>query len=832
MDSEFVEVKNAKENNLKGVNVSIPRNQIVLFTGVSGSGKSSLAFGTIYAEAQRRFLESVSPYARRLFNQMKVPKVDTIEGLPPAIALQQNKGGSSGRSSVGSVSSLSHLIRMLYSRVGDYPSGMDILYAESFSSNTPEGACPRCHGIGKIFDVTEDSLVPDKNLSIRERAVAAWPPAWHGQNLKDMLVTLGYDIDLPWKKLPKKHRDWILFTEEQPSVPVYAGFEADEVKRALKKKMEPSYHGNFSSARRYILDTFAKTQSPLMKKRVSKYLVSLRCPVCLGKKLKRESLRVKFKGLDIAEFQALTLKDLRALLKNLPRETDPVSRKARDLIVSDLSARLEVLDDLGLGHLTLERETPTLSPGELQRLRLGAQVHSKLFGVIFILDEPSAGLHPKDTEALITVFKKLRDAGNSLFIVEHEVEIIKEAEWVVDVGPRAGKNGGEIVYSGPYDEFKTMSESLTMKFTSEDQKLDLPEWTPPRGWIEVKEVSARNIQDAHFKIPLGMITAVSGVSGSGKTTLITNVFSELMQQISSKESSTESNLEHEEELNYTGKLGGDYSGVKRVIHVDQKPIGRTPRSNLATYTGVFDHIRKLFASTKDAKKYKYDAGRFSFNVKKGRCSQCEGEGFVMVELLFLPSVYSPCPLCGGTRYNKETLRVSYKNLNIAQVLDLTVDEALEFFPEEGPIHQGLKTLRQVGLSYLKLGQSATELSGGEAQRIKLAKELQSPEKGKNLYILDEPTTGLHPSDVELFYDQIRILTAFGNTVILIEHDMGLIARADWVIDMGPGAGDNGGKVIFEGHPEDLAKEKSPTGKYLAPILQKAKMNPPSGKKHR
>jgi len=483
MDLRKVTVKNAQENNLKGVDLEIPRQQIVIFSGVSGSGKSSLAFGTLYAEAQRRFLESVSPYARRLFHQMKVPTVDTIEGLPPAIALQQQKGGTSSRSSVGSVSSLSHLIRMLYSRAGDYPRGLDILYAEEFSSNTPEGACPRCQGIGRIFDVTEDSLVPDKNLTIRERAIAAWPPAWHGQNLKDILVTLGHDIDRPWKKLPKKTRDWILFTDEQPSVPVYAGFESHEVKKALKTKMEPSYHGNFSSARRYVLDTFAKTQSPLMKKRVSKYLVSMSCPSCKGKKLKPESLNVKIKNLDIAELQSLSLEDLRTILNHLSKETDAVKKKARDLIVQDLEARLEVLIDLGLGHLSLERETPTLSPGELQRLRLGAQVHSKLFGVVFILDEPSAGLHPKDTEALMTIFRKLRDAGNSLFIVEHEVEIIRNAEWIIDVGPGAGTEGGEIVYCGSYDNFAKAKDSLTSRYVFDPPKLKLPSWTEPVGWI-------------------------------------------------------------------------------------------------------------------------------------------------------------------------------------------------------------------------------------------------------------------------------------------------------------------------------------------------------------
>ena len=542
------------------------------------------------------------------------------------------------------------------------------------------------------------------------------------------------------------------------------------------------------------------------------------CPSCKGKKLKPESLNVKIKNLDIAELQSLSLEDLRTILNHLSKETDAVKKKARDLIVQDLEARLEVLIDLGLGHLSLERETPTLSPGELQRLRLGAQVHSKLFGVVFILDEPSAGLHPKDTEALMTIFRKLRDAGNSLFIVEHEVEIIRNAEWIIDVGPGAGTEGGEIVYCGSYDNFAKAKDSLTSRYVFDPPKLKLPSWTEPVGWIEAESVSSRNIKDVDFKIPIGKMTVVSGVSGSGKTTLITKVLSALFGNHPG-EKSDENLLEHREDFAFSGKLNGDYKSIKRIIHVDQRPIGRTPRSNLATYTGVFDHVRKLFASTKAAKKYHYDPGRFSFNVKKGRCPECEGEGFVMVELLFLPSVYSPCPLCEGKRYNEDTLRVTYQGLNIAEVLNLTVEEALEFFPPEGATYQGLKTLKQVGLSYLKLGQSATELSGGEAQRIKLAKELQSPEKGQNLYILDEPTTGLHPSDVELFYEQIRILTDHGNTVVIIEHDMTLLARADWAIDMGPGAGEKGGKIIFQGRPQDLAREKSATGKYLLALLQ-------------
>ncbi|MBV9457527.1 MAG: excinuclease ABC subunit A, partial [Bradyrhizobium sp.] len=438
----FVRVRGAREHNLKNVSLDIPRNELVVFTGVSGSGKSSLAFGTLYAEAQRRYLESVSPYARRLFHQMQVPEVESIEGLPPAVALQQQRGSPTTRSSVGSVTTLSNLLRMLYSRAGDYPRGQPLLYAESFSPNTPEGACPNCHGIGRVHQVDERSLVPDDTSTIRERAVAAWPTAWQGQNLRDILVTLGYDVDTPWRELPKKDRDWILFTEEQPTVPVYAGYTPAETRRALKRKEEPSYMGTFTGARKYVLQTYATTQSAMMKRRVSQFLSSEDCPVCQGKRLKPEALSVKFAGLDIAEISRVPLKKLDALLRPFLAKVDredtnghPEKTLVAQRIIEDLAGRLEVLRDLGLGYLTLERSTPTLSPGELQRLRLATQVRSNLFGVVYVLDEPSAGLHPADTEALLRALQRLKTAGNSLFVVEHELDVVRQADWIVDVGP-------------------------------------------------------------------------------------------------------------------------------------------------------------------------------------------------------------------------------------------------------------------------------------------------------------------------------------------------------------------------------------------------------------
>ena len=749
-------------------------------------------------------LESVSPYARRLFHQLTVPDVDEIDGLPPAIALQQQRGSPTTRSSVGSVSTLSNLLRMLYSRAGTYPAGKPRLEAESFSPNTPAGACPRCSGLGRMYDATERSMVPDPSLTIRERAIAAWPTAWHGQNLRDIAVTLGYDVDRPWRELPKKDRDWLLFTDEHPTVPVYAGYSPAETRRALKRKEEPSYMGTFSGARRYVLDTFAQTPSALMKKRVERFLVNERCPLCKGKRLRRESLAVTFAGIDIAEMARLPLKRLSEILAPYASATDPDAvKRAKERpeqalvvqrIAEDFLARLAVVIDLGLGYLTMERSTPTLSPGELQRLRLATQVRSNLFGVVYVLDEPSAGLHPADTEALLAALDRLRAAGNSLFVVEHELDVIRHADWIVDVGPAAGEQGGRILYSGPTDGLRDVAESVTARYLFGVVTPEMREPRAPRGWLTMRGVTRNNVHDLDVEIPLGVMTAFTGVSGSGKSSLISQALVDLAaaklgQRLEDDDDKARS-IEQEPDIETQGTIDG-LDAVKRLVRVDQKPIGRTPRSNLATYTGLFDTVRSLFAATKPARAKHFDAGRFSFNVVKGRCATCAGEGSVMVELLFLPSVYAPCPTCHGSRYNAETLKVTYRGKNIADVLALTVDEAFDFFGAETALCRTLTVLREVGLGYLRLGQPATEFSGGEAQRIKLASELQRTSRGDTLYILDEPTTGLHPDDVEKLMEQLSKLTDAGNTVILVEHDMRVIAGSDWVIDMGPGAGDEG-----------------------------------------
>jgi excinuclease ABC subunit A len=820
----YVCVRGAREHNLKDISLEIPRNALVVFTGVSGSGKSSLAFGTLYAEAQRRYLESVSPYARRLFHQMAVPEVDAIEGLPPAVALQQQRGSPTSRSSVGSVTTLSNLLRMLYSRAGDYPSRQPLLYAESFSPNTPEGACPSCHGIGRIHEVSERNLVPNDRLTIRERAVAAWPTAWQGQNLRDILVTLGYDVDKPWRELPKNDRDWILFTDEQPTVPVYAGYTAGETKRALKRKEEPSYQGTFTSARKYILQTYATTQSAMMKRRVARFLSSADCPACHGKRLKPASLSVTFAKMDIAEISRLPLRKLGDLLRpylnaeGKALDGHPEKVLVLHRIIEDLLGRLEVLLDLGLGYLTLERSTPTLSPGELQRLRLATQVRSNLFGVVYVLDEPSAGLHPADTEALLRALDRLKASGNSLFVVEHELDVVRHADWIVDVGPGAGEQGGEILYSGPLSGLANVPKSQTRRFLFVQGEKAVRSPRIPRGWLKLRGVSRNNLDRLDVDIPLGIFTSVTGISGSGKSSLVSQF---LVEAVSDKLGQSEEPGVDDDALEakvktLAGEITEGLEKVKRLVIVDQKPIGRTPRSNLATYTGLFDHIRKLFAATKQARARHYDAGRFSFNVAKGRCETCQGEGFVSVELLFLPSVYAPCPTCKGTRFNTKTLEIKVRDKSIADVLAMTVDAAFQFFADDPSLRRSLEVLREVGLGYIRLGQAATELSGGEAQRIKLATELQRSQRGETLYVLDEPTTGLHPSDVAKLMKQLDSLVEAGNTVIVVEHDMSVAAASDWIIDVGPGAGDEGGRIVASGPPDQVASRvESRTARYLA-----------------
>ncbi|MFI1766297.1 ATP-binding cassette domain-containing protein [Streptomyces sp. NPDC020800] len=774
----YVRVRGAREHNLKGVDVDIPRDVLAVFTGVSGSGKSSLAFGTVYAEAQRRYFESVAPYARRLIHQVGAPKVGEITGLPPAVSLQQRRSSPTSRSSVGTVTHLSNSLRMLFSRAGDYPPGAERLDSDAFSPNTAAGACPECHGLGEVHRTTEELLVPDPSLSVREGAIAAWPGAWQGKNLRDILDTLGYDVDRPWRELPAEQREWILFTDEQPVVTVHPVRDADRIQRP--------YQGTYMSAHRYVMKTFSETRSATLRAKAERFLTGAPCPVCDGSRLRREVLAVTFGGRTIAELAALPLTDLVSVLHG--------GSEAARVLTEDLKSRIAPVVELGLGYLSLDRAAPTLSAGELQRLRLATQLRSGLFGVVYVLDEPSAGLHPADTEALLTVLDRLKAAGNSVFVVEHHLEVVRGADWLVDVGPGAGEHGGRVLYSGPVAELASVAESATARHLFDEAPGPAREVRKPRGWLTVGPVTRHNLRGVTARFPLGAFTAVTGVSGSGKSTLI-------------------------------GELTEDLDGVGRLVRVDQRPIGRTPRSNLATYTGLFDVVRKVFAATGTARERGYGVGRFSFNVAGGassgggRCETCQGEGFVSVELLFLPSTYAPCPECGGARYNPDTLRVVYRGRNIAEVLDLTVEEAAAFFADTPAAARSLGSLLDVGLGYLRLGQPATELSGGEAQRIKLASELQRGRRAHTLYLLDEPTTGLHPADVEVLMDRLHGLVDAGHTVVVVEHDMTVVAEADWVIDLGPGGGERGGRVVASGPPRRVARaQDSATAPYLARVM--------------
>ncbi len=793
--SGWVQIRGAREHNLQNIDIDIPRDAFVVFTGVSGSGKSSLAFGTIFAEAQRRYFESVAPYARRLLNQVGAPDIDSINGLPPAVALRQSRGATSSRSTVGTITALSNVLRMLYSRAGLYPEGAAHLDSDAFSPNTVVGACPTCHGQGVARTTTEALLVPDPTLSIREGAIAPWPGAWLSKNYREILIELGYDIDLPWQEMSREDRDWILYTDEDPILIVHPVRDPN--------KPQETYRGQWISIEKYLFTTFAKTKSEKQKARLEPFFVTGTCRTCHGKKLNPKSIAVTFEGFDIAQLNEKPLDEVHTILTRATENhgrghlTGPNQRSGPKASVAeslghDLLNRLNSLLALGLGHLTMDRASTEISSGELQRIRLATQLTSGLYGVVYVLDEPSAGLHPADAHALYAALRDLITAGNSLFVVEHDLAIASRADWIVDIGPRAGVDGGTIVYNGPPAGLQKHPESITAQFM-------FPHETPtphtplkPSDWLTLTNLNHNNLTDITVNIPLNVMTAITGVSGSGKTSLLTEILTRHANEKDNK--------------NFA---------KKRVISIDQKPIGRSPRSNLATYTGLFDGVRQLFAQTPEAKKKKFTASRFSFNVKQGRCETCQGEGYIRVELLFLPEDFSPCPTCHGTRYNPETLTVTYKRLNIAEVLALSVKDARPFFAETPAVARALDALIDVGLDYLTLGQPATELSGGEAQRIKLATELQRPLQNDTIYILDEPTAGLHPANVLDLTQVFRTLVQAGSTVILVEHNMAVVACADHVIELGPAGGHHGGTIIATGTPSQIAQnQNSRTAPYL------------------
>ena len=799
MPETGIEVRDAHLHNLRNVDVDIPRGTLVAVTGVSGSGKSSLAFGTIHGEGQRRYLESVAPFARRLIGSAVDPQVGSVEGLPPTVALEQSTSGGGARSTVGTVSALSNSIRLLYSRAGGNPKG---LYSDSFSPNTPEGMCPTCQGTGVVHEPTEKSMVPDPTLSIEDGAIQAWPGAWAGKNFHDILATLGYDLDSPWQELPQEDREWILFTEERPVVTVKPLRGEDQIQR--------NYKGTWRSVASYLTNTLAETQSDTLRKRVLSYMESRVCETCHGRRLNPEALKVTYAGMPIDELGALPLDKVYEVLA----AQEPSEGSAEDLLLKQILPALQSALDLGLAHLSLDRPAPTLSAGELQRIRLSAQLRSGLFGVAYVLDEPSAGLHPAERGAVLDICRRFIDAGNSVLLVEHDMELVAQTDYLVDVGPLAGERGGEVVYAGPTSEYTGDAPTAKALANRAPSLNDDPR--SATGELSLAGVSARSIDGLNVSFGMGQFTAVAGVSGSGKSTLVSTVLAGVLREAASTV------VDEDDEVGQDGEWGVDkqegFDAVSRVVQITQKPIGRTPRSTLATYTGLFDGVRKLFAGTDEAKRRKWTVSRFSYNVKQGQCPTCGGAGKIEVELVFLPGSYTTCPDCGGARYNDETLEVTWEGLTIAEVLELTVDEAADVFANEPKILRAVETLQAVGLGYLRLGQGAPELSGGEAQRIKLATELQrsrNSRRGHTVYLLDEPTTGLHPADVALLVQELNSLVDAGQTVIVVEHDLSVIAQADRVIEMGPGAGADGGQIVATGTPAQLAERDTATGKVLA-----------------
>jgi excinuclease ABC subunit A len=952
MSIDKLVVRGAREHNLKDVSIELPRDALIVFTGLSGSGKSSLAFDTIFAEGQRRYVESLSAYARQFLGQMDKPDVDFIEGLSPAVSIDQKSTNRNPRSTVGTITEVYDYFRLLFARAGrphcpkcskavsrqspqqivdqiltmpattkfqvlapvirerkgefvdlfaelvtqgysrarvdgeiiqlteppklkkqekhtievvidrltakaesksrltdsietalrlgnglvlldfvdakagekehtysehlachDCNLSFEELEPRSFSFNSPFGACPDCSGIGTKLEVDEDLIIPDDSISINEGAIAPWSGGQSSEYFLRLLEALSeelrFSLDNPWKKLSAKAKDAII-----------NGFEYEvHVKFKNRYGRVRNYSTGFEGVVPFIHRRHSETDSDYSRDKYEAYMRETPCPVCKGARLKPEVLAVTLGGKSIAEVCALSIDDCAAFLKQVTlnkREAQIAER-----VMKEVHARLGFLLDVGLDYLSLDRPAATLSGGEAQRIRLATQIGSGLVGVLYVLDEPSIGLHQRDNRRLIDTLTRLRDLGNTLIVVEHDEETIRTADWVVDIGPGAGEHGGKVVVSGSYEELIASEESITGAYLSGRKSIEIPESRRPvdvKRQLVIKGAKENNLKDIEVAIPLGLFVSVTGVSGSGKSTLVNDI---LYTTLANK-------------LNGARLVPGRHRTVTgidqldKVVHVDQSPIGRTPRSNPATYTGVFDKVRALFAETTEAKVRGYQQGRFSFNVKGGRCENCSGDGTITIEMNFLPDVYVPCEVCHGARYNRETLEVHYKGKTIAQVLDMPIEIAHEFFESVPTIARYLKTLCDVGLGYVRLGQSAPTLSGGEAQRVKLATELQRRSTGRTIYVLDEPTTGLHFEDVNKLLGVLKRLVESGNTVIVIEHNLDVIKSSDWVIDMGPQGGFRGGTVVAEGTPEEVALVKeSYTGQYLAEILATNRKSAPS-----
>ena len=942
MPKQYIKIRGANEHNLKNISVDVPRNELVVLTGLSGSGKSSLAFDTIYAEGQRRYMESLSSYARQFLGQMEKPDVESIEGLSPAISIDQKSTNRNPRSTVGTVTEIYDYMRLLYARIGiphcpkcgreikkqtvdqmvdqimelpersriqllapmvrgrkgrhekvleqakksgyvrvridgnlheltesiqleknikhnieivvdrlvvkegiekrladsietvmklsdglmilDVFGGEPINFSQSFSCpdcgisieeveprsfsfNNPFGACPECFGLGYKMEFDEDLMIPDKSLSIRQGAIVVlgWQScAKEGSFTRAILDALakeyGFDLDTPFKDYPEKIHDILIYGTNGKSVKVhYTGQRGtgvyDVAFEGLIENVNRRYRETFSQASKAEYETFMRITP---------------CTACHGQRLKKESLAVTVGDLNIYEATNMSIVKFREFIDGL--KLSSMQKMIGEQILKEIRARISFLIDVGLDYLSLSRATGTLSGGEAQRIRLATQIGSGLVGVAYILDEPSIGLHQRDNDKLLKTLTHLRDLGNSVIVVEHDEDTMRAADCIVDIGPGAGEHGGHVVAVGTADEIMKCKDSITGAYLSGRLSIPVPSNRRiPTGWITIRGARENNLKNVDVKIPLGVMTCVTGVSGSGKSSLINEI---LYKSLAKK-------------LNRARTIAGDHDGIDgaeqldKIIAIDQSPIGRTPRSNPATYTGVFDLIRDLFASTSDAKAKGYNKGRCSFNVKGGRCEACSGDGIIKIEMHFLPDVYVPCEVCGGKRYNRETLEVKYKGKNIFDVLDMTVEEAVKFFENVPSIARKIETLNDVGLSYIKLGQPSTELSGGEAQRIKLATELSRRGTGKTIYILDEPTTGLHFADVHKLVEILRRLSEGGNTVVVIEHNLDVIKTADYVIDMGPEGGDRGGTVIAQGTPEEICQNPiSYTGQYVKKYLEK------------
>ncbi len=942
-----INIKGAREHNLKNIELTLPRDKFLVITGISGSGKSSLAFDTIYAEGQRRYVESLSAYARQFLGQMKKPEVDYIEGLSPAISIDQKTTRMNPRSTVGTVTEIYDYFRLLFARVGvphcykcgneisqqtagqivdsilteeedtkiqilapvvkdrkgehhkvfedlkkkgfvrvrvdgdissldnnfeldknrkhsvdvvvdrliirsdedfkrrladsvetalelgeglvivsyimDDDSSVDKIFSEHFactecginfeeisprmfSFNSPHGACPECNGLGSKLEIDTDFVVPDKFLSLNEGAILPWSKSgnkdnYYNQMLRAVADHYGFSMDTPFEDLPDKYQKYVLYGTP------------DKVQFNFRRKnRQYKVNRRFEGVVKRMERLFMETQSNYMRSYVGKFMSDRKCPVCEGTRLRPESRSVTVGGKSISEVVEMPIKTSKKFFDSI--ELTEMELYIAKEILKEIKERLRFLADVGLNYITLDRSSGTLSGGEAQRIRLATQIGSGLVGVLYILDEPSIGLHQRDNARLIETLKRLRDIGNTLIVVEHDEETIMSADHVVDIGPGAGEHGGRVIAEGTPQEIMENTESITGRYLSRIESIHIPERrnSPNGNYVTVKGARQNNLKGIDVTFPLGVFTCITGVSGSGKSTLINDV---LYKGVNGKLS--RKNMLAGKHDNITG-----IENLDKVIIIDQSPIGRTPRSNSATYTGVFTYIREIFAQTLAAKNRGYKPGRFSFNVKGGRCEACSGDGIIKIEMHFLADVYVPCEVCHGKRYNRETLDVRYKGKNIAEVLDMTVEESLEFFKNIPKIHKKLKTLDDVGLGYIKLGQPATTLSGGEAQRVKLAKELSRQSTGKTLYILDEPTTGLHFADIKKLLDVLGRLRDSGNTVLVIEHNLDVIKTADHIIDLGPEGGDEGGYVVAEGTPEEIAAGDSYTGKYLKAVLEGAK----------